>query len=235
MPVHHPSELRATLDQERAIAAIDVGRLRAIWSPVARPPCRFFWRARSNAAQIVNGYLGEMVTSYIADENGARAPFSSTPHVVARNWFNPNLTFRWFTLPGLIPIIAQLIGLIVDALSVARERDLARSTSCSWRLCGRTRFCSARCFLRSRSYSSTSRSTSSSPCSVPRAARGGSVLLLTAARFSSSRRSLASGSSSLALRDAAAGDPRRVSVPCPGNAASGFATPIESTPSWLQP
>ena len=44
--------------------------------------------------------------------------------VVARNWFNPNLEFQWFTVPGLIGVIALLIGLIVTALSVAREREL---------------------------------------------------------------------------------------------------------------
>ena len=41
-----------------------------------------------------------------------------------RNWFNPNLIYHWFMVPNLVGSIALLIGLIVTALSVAREREL---------------------------------------------------------------------------------------------------------------
>src|SRR5208283_869299 len=33
-------------------------------------------------------------------------------------------TFQWFTVPGLIAVVALLVGLLVTALSVAREREL---------------------------------------------------------------------------------------------------------------
>ncbi len=54
---------------------------------------------------------------------GKRAS-SETIRVEARNWFNPNLTYQWFMVPNLVASIALLIGLIVTALSVAREREL---------------------------------------------------------------------------------------------------------------
>ena len=57
-----------------------------------------------------------------AAASGARAPPQVT--IAARNWFNPNLTYRWFLVPNLIALIALLIGLLVTALSVAREREL---------------------------------------------------------------------------------------------------------------
>ena len=41
-----------------------------------------------------------------------------------RNWFNPNLDFQWFMVPNLIGSIAMMIGLVVTALSIAREREL---------------------------------------------------------------------------------------------------------------
>ena len=44
--------------------------------------------------------------------------------MVPRNWFNPNLIFQWFMVPNLIASIALLIGLVVTALSIAREREL---------------------------------------------------------------------------------------------------------------
>src|SRR5262249_14846904 len=69
-------------------------------------------------------YLGEIISSFIADANQRAGRIGAVPRVIARNWFNPNLTFRWFTVPGLIAIIALLIGLIVTSLSVAREPEL---------------------------------------------------------------------------------------------------------------
>ena len=41
-----------------------------------------------------------------------------------RHWFNPNLEYMWYTVPSLVAILTMVIGLIVTALSVAREREL---------------------------------------------------------------------------------------------------------------
>jgi len=43
--------------------------------------------------------------------------------ITVRNWFNPNLEYRWFILPGLVAIITTIGCLIVTAMSVARERE----------------------------------------------------------------------------------------------------------------
>jgi ABC-2 type transport system permease protein len=125
-PVHDPMDLRRAIDQQRAIVAMEIGPSFSRDLETGRPASVevLLDGRRSNAAQIVDAYLGEIVTTYIADENRAHHRVAAAPRVVTRNWFNPNLTYRWFTLPGLIAIIALLIGLIVTALSVAREREL---------------------------------------------------------------------------------------------------------------
>lgn len=78
---------------------------------------------RSNAAQLVSGYLSQIVESVSAQVGGVRRGPPS-PSLVARNWFNPSLEYKWHTVPGLIAIISMLVGLLVTALSVAREREL---------------------------------------------------------------------------------------------------------------
>jgi ABC-2 type transport system permease protein len=124
--VHDPTALRRAIDQQQAICAVHIGPSFSRDLVAGRPVSIQFVLdgRRSNAAQIVNGYLGEIVNTYVADQNERSRRVATTPRVVARNWFNPNLTFTWFTVPGLIAIVAQLIGLIVTALSVAREREL---------------------------------------------------------------------------------------------------------------
>lgn len=77
---------------------------------------------RSNSAQVAFAYLQEMVQDY-ANERLAAAGGHASSKVVMRTWFNPNLDFYYYVLPNLIAIITTLGALIVTALSVARERE----------------------------------------------------------------------------------------------------------------
>jgi len=76
---------------------------------------------RSNSGQITVGYL-----STIAAEVGAEVvPDAQAPEpVVVRHWFNPNLVYQWFILPGLTGILALFSALLITSLSIAREREL---------------------------------------------------------------------------------------------------------------
>ncbi len=125
--VHDPAALRASVDRQRVLAALEIGPSFSRDLTAGRPPDLqlIFDGRRSNAAQIVASYLSEIVDRFAADAaRPARGPAGQRAELVARNWFNPNLTFTWFTVPGLIAIIALLVGLVVTALSVAREREL---------------------------------------------------------------------------------------------------------------
>lgn len=78
---------------------------------------------RSNAAQIVSGYITQLVTEYGRElERGGKA--RQTLVVAERNWFNDNLLYIWFTVPSLVGILSMILALVVTALSVAREREL---------------------------------------------------------------------------------------------------------------
>jgi len=76
---------------------------------------------RSNSGQITVGYL-----STIAAEVGAEVvPDAQAPEpVVVRHWFNPNLVYQWFIVPGLTGILALFSALLITSLSIAREREL---------------------------------------------------------------------------------------------------------------
>lgn len=43
--------------------------------------------------------------------------------LIVRNWYNPNLDYKWFVVPSLIALIATIGVMIVTSLSVARERE----------------------------------------------------------------------------------------------------------------
>ncbi|MGH7137750.1 MAG: ABC transporter permease, partial [Pirellulales bacterium] len=79
---------------------------------------------RSNAAQLVAGYAAAIVDAYSAELPRRRQTPRPASVVVARTWFNPNLMSTWHSVPSLIAILTTLMGLVVTALSVAREREL---------------------------------------------------------------------------------------------------------------
>jgi len=126
VPVESETALAAAIDRQEAIAAISIGPTfsRDIAAGVPAKVQVILDGRRSNASQIVAGYVSRIVQGLGAEiaVGGGRAP--PPVDVVARNWFNPNLIYQWFMVPNLVASIALLIGLIVTALSIAREREL---------------------------------------------------------------------------------------------------------------
>ena len=77
---------------------------------------------RSNSAQILASYLQDIVTK--AGMPVTMADRDVTPGSIRRNWFNPNLSYYWFDLPCLLVLVVSVSSLAVTAQSVAREREM---------------------------------------------------------------------------------------------------------------
>ena len=75
---------------------------------------------RINTAQVTAAYISE-----IAGATGLslRADSPRPPDLVIRNLFNPNLDYSWFTLPGMIAVITSVLVISVSAQAIARERE----------------------------------------------------------------------------------------------------------------
>jgi len=74
---------------------------------------------RSNSGQIALSYVQTILSGIpVGDSLSARAP-----PLVVRHWYNENLDYYRFLLPALVAMIATFSGLIVTAMSVARERE----------------------------------------------------------------------------------------------------------------
>lgn len=73
---------------------------------------------KSSSSQVALGYVNAIVADYEAQLRGA-APL----RLSVRHLYNPNLDQKWFIVPTLIAIATALGFLVVTALSVARERE----------------------------------------------------------------------------------------------------------------
>lgn len=77
---------------------------------------------KTNSAQIVAGYAARIVADLDRELAGDRPGGQAV--LIDRAWFNPNLIFLWYTVPSLVAILSTLIALLVTSLSVAREREV---------------------------------------------------------------------------------------------------------------
>ncbi len=128
-------ELRHAIENQQVIAAlvIEEGFDRALTRGEPVQVGLVLDGRRSNASQIVAGYVSRITAEMDADaiprtEGGAQIT----------NWFNPTLDFVWFTLPSLIVVIVSISGTRnhrPDRFARARDGDFrpaARSARCGY-------------------------------------------------------------------------------------------------------
>jgi ABC-2 type transport system permease protein len=77
---------------------------------------------RANAGQITLSYLQTIAGDFGAEIAGAS--FAGTPQPQVRNWFNENLLYFWFFVPGMLGVLVMFLSLVPTATSIAKEREL---------------------------------------------------------------------------------------------------------------
>lgn len=116
-------QIARVIDEQRAIAAVSIPQdfSRAVEGGRPAAVQMVLDGRKTNTGQIVAGYARRIVGGLqrdVADgEQGGAA-------LVERNWFNPNLDYKWYTVTSLVAILSMLIALLLTALSVAREREV---------------------------------------------------------------------------------------------------------------
>ncbi len=122
--VQHKQALHDAIDGREALLAIDIPEdfSRRIAAGQIAPLQVIVDGRRANAGQVALGYLETIVSRL----GGSLLPQSQQlPDPIAvRHWFNPNLIYQWFILPSLVGTMAMLVPLLITAMSIAREREL---------------------------------------------------------------------------------------------------------------
>lgn len=79
---------------------------------------------KSNTAQIVAGYTSEIINRFNNDYTATAELKAQNVELVPRIWFNPNIEYYWYNIPCLVGVLSMLTCLVVTTQSVAREREL---------------------------------------------------------------------------------------------------------------
>jgi ABC-type multidrug transport system permease subunit len=86
---------------------------------------------KGSAAGIVQSYASAIVSTYAAELDALRTrpmerePFRrATIDVRTRSWYNPALNYRDYMVPGILVALVTLIGTLLTAQNIAREKEL---------------------------------------------------------------------------------------------------------------
>jgi ABC-2 type transport system permease protein len=123
--LNNESQLKEMIDQQKIMAAIHIDS-QFSKNVLQKKPASFqliLDGRKSNTTQILQGYILQILNQYNLDYIYDQPPVIET-ELIPRNWYNPNLIYTWFTVPGLIGILSMVICIMLTSLSVSREREL---------------------------------------------------------------------------------------------------------------
>ncbi|MFM2481011.1 ABC transporter permease [Celerinatantimonas sp. YJH-8] len=121
IPVYSEQQLQQLFNQQHVLVAVRIPDQFSANIAARRPTTvQLLLDGRnSNSSQIAASYLQQLIEQFSASITGTSAADS----LVLRNWYNPNLNYKWFIVPSLIALITTIGIMIVTSLSVARERE----------------------------------------------------------------------------------------------------------------
>ncbi len=79
---------------------------------------------KSNTAQIVSGYSTSIIEQFNQDFSAKAGIYQQNAELVPRFWYNPNALYSWYNIPSLVCTLTMLSCLVVTTQSIAREREL---------------------------------------------------------------------------------------------------------------
>ena len=80
----------------------------------------------SYAQRIVAEYASELGATLRSstEEGEGPVPGQGTIDVRARGWYNPDLDYRFFMVPGILVQLVTMVGTLLTALNIVREKEL---------------------------------------------------------------------------------------------------------------
>lgn len=80
----------------------------------------------SYAQRIVAEYASELAATLRLSTLGGEGPVAGQGRldVRARGWYNPNLDYRFYMVPGILVQLVTMVGTLLTALNIVREKEL---------------------------------------------------------------------------------------------------------------
>jgi ABC-2 type transport system permease protein len=123
--ISRQDQIAPLIDRKDVLLVIHIGPQfgRQIYTGRPAPVQVIIDGRNSNTALIALNYVQSIVSRF-NDQWGQTHHLAGPPaQIQPRAWFNPNLESRWFIIPGIAGLLTLVVTMMVTALSVARERE----------------------------------------------------------------------------------------------------------------
>ena len=80
-----------------------------------------------SAANVMAGYVIQIIGDYNRDiiiEQGAFSMPGASISIRERYWFNPELNYKTYMVPGILVLLVSLIGAFLSGMNVVREKEI---------------------------------------------------------------------------------------------------------------
>lgn len=123
--VDNPHDLRYMMDNEHAVVALTIPQNFAaeLYKDNKTSIQIILDGRKSNTSQVVSGYLTHIIAAFQNEINAVNPPFIPVT-LSTRHWFNPNLNYQWYIVISFMGVLITVMMLAVTALSVAQEKEL---------------------------------------------------------------------------------------------------------------
>jgi len=123
--IMHEEEIKSLVDTKDVLLVLHIGPRfsQELLSGRSGPVQVIVDGRNSNTAAIVLNYVGVIVASFNSEWEPRSGGGTVHAHLESRAWFNQNLHSRWFIIPGIVGLLTLVVTTLVTALSVARERE----------------------------------------------------------------------------------------------------------------
>ena len=123
--INHNAEIAPLLDTGKALMVLHIGQQFSEDLHLGRPaPLQIIIDGRnSNTAMLALNYVREIVLSFNETWTLRHGGRNAPAILMQRSWFNATLDSHWFIIVGIVALLNLVVTLEVTALSVARERE----------------------------------------------------------------------------------------------------------------
>jgi ABC-2 type transport system permease protein len=122
----NPQEAKRAIDTQKVIVSLNFQSnfSRLVAGGQSAPLQVVLDGRKSNASQIVLGYLTLILQEFNVDILHYQGVEIARPiDIEFRSFFNPNIDYIYFTVPTLVAILSMMLALTLTSLSVSRERE----------------------------------------------------------------------------------------------------------------
>ena len=74
------------------------------------------------ASGIVMDFSGNIRTEYVPVGSGNKMP--AMINILFSDWFNPDLNYKTFMVPGILVVLVSMIGMFLAGMNIAREKEI---------------------------------------------------------------------------------------------------------------